>query len=98
MQHEGEDRAGGDGGKTNFGRFLPLPRVPGNDTAKWSLRAAVEPLSMIDETCIKPETLDEEGRLIGLPEILTQNMIMDGDEEFWNQGAHYLGKSLLDEL
>ena len=98
MQHEGDDRAGGDGGKTNFGRFLPLPRVPGNETAKWNLRAQVEPLSMIDETCIRPGTFDEEGRPIELPEVLTQNGIMDGDWDFWHHGVHYLGTSFLNEL
>ena len=98
MQHEGEDRAGGDGGKTHFGRFLPLPRAPGNGTIKWDKRPMVQPLSMIDSRGIKPGTRDEEGRVRGLPEILTQNMIMNDDEEFWGQGEHYLGKNLMDEL
>ena len=98
MQHEGEDRAGGDGGKTNFGRFLPLPRKPSNLTVKWSERAVMEPLSIIDLTGIRPGTNDEEGRVIGMPDIWMQNMIMNSDEDFWDQGEHYLGKGLMEEL
>jgi hypothetical protein len=98
MQHEGEDRAGGDGGKTNFGRFLPLPRKPSNLTVKWSERAVMEPLSIIDLTGIRPDTSDEEGGVIGMPEIWMQNMIMNSDEDFWDRGEHYLGKDLMEEL
>ena len=53
---------------------------------------------MIDLTGIKPDTIDEEGNVTGMPEVWTQNMIMNSDEEFWNQGEHYLGKDLMDEL
>jgi hypothetical protein len=98
MQHEGEDRAGGDGGKTNFGRFLPLPRQPGNGTAKWEFRSVMEPLSMIDVAGIKPTTIDEESNITGMAEVWTQNMIMNSDEEFWNQGEQYLGMDLVGEL
>lgn len=98
MQHEGEDRAGGNGGKTNFGRFLPLPRRPGNGAVKWDQRAVMTPLAMIDLTGISPGTIDEEGIIMGMREVWAQNMIMNFDEEFWNQGEHCLGKDLMDEL
>jgi hypothetical protein len=98
MQHEGEERAGGDGGKTNFGRFLPLPRQPVNETIKWDLKAMMEPLSMIDVTGIKPNTIDEEGNILGLPEVWNQNIAIDFDEEFWEQGEEYLGNELMNEL
>jgi hypothetical protein len=98
MQHEGEDRAGGDGGKTNFGRFLPLPRQSVNETLKWELKAVMEPLSAIDVTGIKPNTIDEEGNIADIPEVWTQNMILDFDEVFWEQGEKYLSKELMNEL
>jgi hypothetical protein len=98
MQHEGEDRASGDGGKINFGRFLPLPRQPVNETVKWELKAVMEPLSMIDVTGIRPNTIDEGGNIVDLPEVWNQNMTMDFDDEFWEQGEKYLGKELTDEL
>src|SRR5256885_10296620 len=98
MQHEGEERAGRDGGKTNFGRFLPLPRIPGNGTVKWDRRPVMLPLSMIDITGIKPGTRDEEDRIIGLPDVLTQNQVMNADVKFWEQGEHCLGRALMDEL
>jgi hypothetical protein len=98
MQHEGEDRAGGDGGKTNFGRFLPLPRQPRNETVKWEHRALMESLSMIDVTGIKPDTVDEEKNVMGMRHVWTQNMAMNSNEEFWDQGEYYLGKELMNEL
>jgi hypothetical protein len=98
MQHEGESRAGGDGGKINFGRFLPLPRKPSNFTVKWSERAVMEPLSIIDATGIRPGTSDEEGRAVRMSEIWALNMIMNSDKDFWGQGAHYLGKDLIAKL
>lgn len=98
MQHEGEDRAGGDGGQTNFGRFLPLPRQPIKETVKWELKAVMESLSTIDMVGMQPTAADEEGNEMGMLEVWMQNKDMDFDNEFWDQGEHYLGKNLMDQL
>lgn len=89
MQHEGDDRAAGDGGKTNFQRYLPLPRRPGNETVNWKERFTMEPQSIIDVTQLHPsETCHTQ----------EENQTMNEDDEFWIQGMHYLGLHLMREL
>lgn len=43
LRYEGDDRA-----KTNVGRFLPLPRRPGNETVTWKAREQLMFLSTLD--------------------------------------------------
>lgn len=43
LKHEGDDR-----NKSSYGRFLPLPRKPGNETVNWKAREMLRPLSPMD--------------------------------------------------
>jgi hypothetical protein len=43
FQYEGDDRA-----KSDVGRFLPLPRKPGNETVNWKSREQVQPYRPLD--------------------------------------------------
>ena len=43
FQYEGDDRA-----KSDVGRFLPLPRKPGNETVNWKARDQLHPYRPLD--------------------------------------------------
>lgn len=43
FQYEGDDRA-----KSEVGRFLPLPRKPGNETVNWKAREQLQPYRPLD--------------------------------------------------
>ena len=43
LQYEGDDRA-----KSAVGRFLPLPRKPGNETVSWKTREKLHPYQPLD--------------------------------------------------
>lgn len=60
LRYEGDDRA-----KTNVGRFLPLPRRPGNETVTWKAREQLMILSPLDS--IGPLAFD--GRPVNSPEL-----------------------------
>lgn len=52
LKWEGDDRA-----KSNFGRFLPLPREPGNETVAWHHLRAVR---MHDFDQVRPVPTEED--------------------------------------
>lgn len=58
----------------------------------------MESLSTIDMVGMQPTAADEEGNEMGMLEVWMQNKDMDFDNEFWDQGEHYLGKNLMDQL
>ena len=90
MQHEGADRKGGDGGKQDYGRRLPLPRYPTNETSNWKIRPMVEPQNAsIDVLQSHPDDILNAQ---------AENATMDMDLEFWEEGLHYLGMDLMREL
>ena len=43
LKHEGDDRS-----RSSYGRFLPLPRKPGNITVNWKAREMLQPLRPLD--------------------------------------------------
>lgn len=87
FQYEGDDRA-----KSAVGRFLPLPRKPGNETVNWKAREQLQPYRPLDHVGMFKED--------GTPDI-DMRQSCDG----LHQGREYeeavsllLGKALIAEL
>jgi hypothetical protein len=87
FQYEGDDRA-----RSDVGRFLPLPRKPGNETVNWKAREQLQPYRPLDHVGMFRED--------GTPDIeMRQNC--DG----WEKGREHeeiigrlLGKGFIAEL
>jgi hypothetical protein len=87
FQYEGDDRA-----KSAVGRFLPLPRKPGNETVNWKAREQLQPYRPLDHVGMFKED--------GTPDIdLRQSC--DGlhqGREYEGMVAMLLGEELISEL
>ncbi|MCJ1472013.1 hypothetical protein MMC13_000657 [Lambiella insularis] len=60
FREEGDERH-----TSGFGRFLPLPRVPGNETVVWKQKAFLEPYAL---DYVNPVLWRERGRVLPLEE------------------------------
>ena len=87
FQHEGDDRA-----KSDVGRFLPLPRKPGNETVNWKAREQVRPYRPLDHVGMLKED--------GIPDIEMRRSCRE-----WYEGREHevlveilLGETLVAEL
>lgn len=87
FQYEGDDRA-----KSDVGRFLPLPRKPGNETVNWKARDQLQPYRPLDHVGM----FKEDG---------TPDLDMRQRCDFLYQGREYeemvrrfLGMALIEEL
>ncbi len=87
FQYEGDDRA-----KSDVGRFLPLPRKPGNETVNWKAREQLQPYRPLDDVGMFKED--------GTPDI-DMRQGCDGlhqGREYGEMVAILLGMALIAEL
>lgn len=87
FQYEGDDRA-----KSEVGRFLPLPRMPGNETVNWKAREHLQAYRPLDHVGMFKED--------GTPDI---DMRQGCDELYWGReyeemAALLLGEELITDL
>ena len=82
LQHEGGDRQA-----SNVGRYLPLPRGPGNETVNWKARQMLQPHYGLDKG--GPMSYEEPPAF----EIVEENKKMNDDPGFLEEGVSYLGDS-----
>jgi hypothetical protein len=87
FQYEGDDRA-----KSDVGRFLPLPRKPGNETVNWKAREQLQPYRPLDHVGMFKED--------GTPDIEMRQHCDDlhQGKEYEEMTAMFLGKALVAEL
>ncbi|MCJ1432818.1 hypothetical protein MMC27_002175 [Xylographa pallens] len=71
FREEGDERH-----TSGFGRFLPLPRVPGNETVVWKQKAFLEPynLDQVDPVFCRENT---SRFLEGAEQVLAENAMID---------------------
>ena len=87
FQYEGDDRA-----KSDVGRFLPLPRKPGNETVNWKAREQLQPYRPLDHVGMFKED--------GTPDISMRHGcegLIQG-REYEKRVLMLLGKALIAEL
>jgi hypothetical protein len=87
FQYEGDDRA-----KSDVGRFLPLPRKPGNETVNWKSREQVQAYRPLDHVGMFKEN--------GTPDIEMRRGCdgLHGGKEYEDMAAILLGRELIAEL
>ena len=90
LDHEGRQRAESKYGP--LGRYLPLPRHPGNETVHWKARQQIMPYYGLDMS--GPMAYDAPPPFV----VSEQNWYMNNDANFQALGNFYLGQVLGEKL